>query len=85
MEQVLLYLLFLVPVIVANLSERQRRLPRAGDEACSDSLRDLMLRYLPHGLLVAINLGLLGIGGCLSCWNRRPWPRTGWGWPSSRC
>lgn len=63
MEQVLLYLPFLVPVIVANLSERERRLPRAGDEARSDSLRDLMLRYLPHALLVAINLGLLGIAG----------------------
>jgi len=44
MEDLLLYLPFLVPAIVANLGARER-----------------WARYVIYGLLVAINLGLLGI------------------------
>jgi membrane protease YdiL (CAAX protease family) len=61
MEELLLYVPFLVPVLVANLSERYRRSRLETDDPRTDSARDLLLRYAPHALLVAINLGLLGL------------------------
>jgi hypothetical protein len=61
MDQLLLFVPFLLPVLAANLSERHRLAPyRTGDPG-RDSMLDKALRYLPHGLLVIINLGLLGI------------------------
>jgi membrane protease YdiL (CAAX protease family) len=63
MENLLIFLPFLVPVIVANYSERQRLAPHAaGDERTGRSL-DLVLRYAPYALLILINLGLLGFAG----------------------
>jgi membrane protease YdiL (CAAX protease family) len=53
----LVYLIFLVPALVAQFSERHRWLPyRAGSPGL-----DKALRYGPNVLLGAINLGLLGI------------------------
>ncbi len=61
MEQLLLLLPFLVPVVVANYGERHRKLPYTlGSPRASRNL-DLVLRYLPYGLLIFINLGLLGL------------------------
>ena len=61
MEQLLIFLPFLVPVIVANYAERHRRSPYTlGSPGASRNL-DLALRYLPYGLLIAINVGLLGL------------------------
>jgi membrane protease YdiL (CAAX protease family) len=61
MEQLLIFLPFLVPVVVANYGERHRRLPYALSNPRASRNLDLALRYLPHGLLIAINLGLIGI------------------------
>jgi hypothetical protein len=61
MEQLLLFVPFLIPVLVANFSERHRRSRYESHEPRTDSFLDLALRYSPHGLLAAINLGLLGI------------------------
>ncbi|NIV32554.1 MAG: hypothetical protein GWN58_24870, partial [Anaerolineae bacterium] len=61
MEQLLIFLPFLVPVVVANYGERHRRLPYALSNPRASRNLDLALLYLPHGLLIAINLGLLGI------------------------
>jgi membrane protease YdiL (CAAX protease family) len=61
MEQLLLFLPVLVPVVVANFSERHRRSPYAIADPRLKSIADLAFRVLPHGLLIAINLGLLGI------------------------
>ena len=61
MEQLLILLPFLVPVVVANYSERHRRLPYTLSTPQSSRNLDRALRYLPHGLLIAINLGLIGL------------------------
>lgn len=61
MEQLLIFLPFLVPVIVANYGERHRRSPYTLSSPHASRNLDRALRYLPHGLLIAINLGLLGI------------------------
>ncbi len=61
MEQLLLFVPFLLPVLAANLGERQRLAPYDPGDPRRNSTLDKVLRYLPLGLLVAINLGLLGI------------------------
>jgi membrane protease YdiL (CAAX protease family) len=80
MEGILLYLPFLLPVLVANASERWRRArlapvpgapapalgapaPALGAPAptSGEALLDLGRRYLPYALLLAVNLGLLGL------------------------
>jgi len=61
MEQLLLFLPFLVPVIVANYAERHRRSPYILESPRASSNLDLALRYLPYGVLIAINVGLLGL------------------------
>ncbi|MGD9148258.1 MAG: CPBP family intramembrane metalloprotease [Anaerolineae bacterium] len=61
MEQLLIFVPFLIPVVVANWSERHRLSRSHADGPRPDNLRDLALRYSPHALLAAINLGLLGI------------------------
>jgi membrane protease YdiL (CAAX protease family) len=60
MEQLLL-LPFLVPVIVANYGERHRRYPYTLRSPRASRNLDLALRYLPHVLLIIVNLGLLGL------------------------
>jgi membrane protease YdiL (CAAX protease family) len=61
MEQLLLFLPFLVPVVVANFGERHLKSPYTLRSPRASRNLDLALRYLPHGLLIAINLGLLGL------------------------
>jgi membrane protease YdiL (CAAX protease family) len=61
MEQLLLFLPFLIPVVVANYGERHRRSPYTLRSPHANRNLDLALRYLPYGLLIAINLGLLGL------------------------
>jgi membrane protease YdiL (CAAX protease family) len=61
MEQLLLFLPFLVPVIVANYAERHRRSPYTLESPRASENLDLALRYLPYGVLIAINVGLLGL------------------------
>ncbi len=61
MDQLLIFLPFLVPVLVANLSERHRQRPYVAQNPRTQELLDLGLRYLPQVLLIAINLGLLGL------------------------
>ena len=61
MEQLLIFLPFLIPVVVANYSERHRRVPYTLSSPRAGRNLDLALRYLPHALLIAVNLGLLGL------------------------
>jgi membrane protease YdiL (CAAX protease family) len=61
MEQLLIFLPFLVPVIVANYAERQRRSPYTLNSPRATRNLDLVLRYAPYGLLIAINVGLFGL------------------------
>jgi membrane protease YdiL (CAAX protease family) len=61
MEQLLIFLPFLVPVVVANYSERHRIQPCTLSSPQASRNLDRALRYLPHGLLIAVNLGLIGI------------------------
>ena len=68
MEQLLLLLLFLVPVIVANYAERHRRSPYTLASPRASKNLDLALRYLPYGVLIAINVGLIGLSA-LALWN----------------
>jgi membrane protease YdiL (CAAX protease family) len=63
MEELLLYLLLLVPVAVANVSERHRTKPYASQDPRTQALLDGALRSLPYALLIVINLVLLGIMG----------------------
>ena len=61
MEQLLIFLPFLVPIVVANYGERHRKLPYTLSNPRASRNLDLALRYLPHGLLIAVNLGLIGL------------------------
>jgi membrane protease YdiL (CAAX protease family) len=61
MDQLLLFVPFLLPVLAANISERHRLAPYQTRDPQRDRTLDKAIRYLPHGLLVVINLGLLGI------------------------
>lgn len=63
MDQLLLFLPFLVPVIVANFSERHRISPYNAQDPRTGTILDVALRYLPHTLLAVINLGLVGLAG----------------------
>lgn len=63
MEELLIFLPFLIPVVVANFSERHRRQPYDVADPQRNPALDSALRYAPYGLLVAINLGLLAIAG----------------------
>ena len=63
MDQLLLFLPFLLPVIVANFSEQHRRLPYTARDPRTNTILDLALRFSPHGLLIAINVGLMGLAG----------------------
>jgi membrane protease YdiL (CAAX protease family) len=61
METLLIFVPFLIPVVVANLSERHRLQPYTIRDAPVTGLLNLGLLYLPYGLLIAMNLALLGI------------------------
>jgi len=61
MLELLVFLPFLVPVVVANLSERHRQTPYTTADAGTQRLIDNGLRVLPHVLLAAINLSLLAV------------------------
>jgi uncharacterized protein len=63
MEELLIFVPFLIPVIVANFSERHRHQPYQVADPARNPALDSALRYGPYGLLVAINLGLLAIAG----------------------
>jgi len=63
MLELLVFLPFLVPVVVANLSERHRHTPYTAADPGTSRLIDNALRVLPHVLLAAINVGLLGLAG----------------------
>jgi membrane protease YdiL (CAAX protease family) len=60
-DQLLIFLPFLVPILVANLSERHRHRPYVAQNPRTQELLDLGLRYLPQVLLIAMNLGVLGL------------------------
>ncbi|MFC2037416.1 lysostaphin resistance A-like protein [Chloroflexota bacterium] len=60
MESFLILLPFLVPVVVANLSERHRRSPYVTRDSGLNTAIDVGLRFMPYVLLVAINVGFLG-------------------------
>jgi hypothetical protein len=60
MEIFWIYFPFLVPVVVANVSERHRLSPYSTKKPQTGAGVDLWLRFLlPYGLLVSMNLGLL--------------------------
>ena len=61
MDQLLIFLPFLFIVLVANLSERHRHRPYVAQNPRTRELLDLGLRYLPQILLIAMNLGVLGL------------------------
>ncbi len=63
MELILIYLVFLIPILVANLADRHRRQPYQVSDPQLNSLLDQALRYLPHTSLAAINVALLGVSG----------------------
>jgi len=63
MQELLIFLPFLIPVVVANFSERHRRQPYDVADPQRNPALDSALRYAPYGLLVAINVGLLAIAG----------------------
>ncbi|MFN2290067.1 MAG: type II CAAX prenyl endopeptidase Rce1 family protein [Anaerolineae bacterium] len=63
MQELLIFLPFLIPVVVANFSERHRRRPYDVANPQRNPALDSVLRYAPYALLVAINLGLLAIAG----------------------
>jgi membrane protease YdiL (CAAX protease family) len=63
MIQLLAFLPFLIPAIAANFSERHRRRPYLVPLPGTGDLRDTILRYMTHGLLVILNLGWLGVTG----------------------
>jgi membrane protease YdiL (CAAX protease family) len=63
MEILLLTLPLLVPIVWANYSERHRRSPYVTGHPQRDRIVDLLLRYGPYTLLVAINLALLAFVG----------------------
>lgn len=63
METILIYVPFLIPVLVANYADRHRRQPYQLSDPQLNDLLNRALPNLPHTLLGAINLGLLGLGG----------------------
>jgi membrane protease YdiL (CAAX protease family) len=64
MENLLLFLPLLAVVIVANFGERHRRSPYViFRDTRANVLAGKALRYSSYGLLIAINVGLLGFAG----------------------
>jgi hypothetical protein len=63
MENLLLFVPFLIPVIVANFGERHRLSPYVARDPRTNNVLDLGLRYGPYALLVVTNLALLGFAG----------------------
>jgi membrane protease YdiL (CAAX protease family) len=63
MIELLVFLPFLIPVVAANFSERHRHQPYVIPQPGTRDLRDVVLRYLPHGLVAILNLGWLGVTG----------------------
>ena len=61
MLELLVFLPFLVPVVVANFSERHRHTPYTTADPGTGRFLDTSLRVLPYVLLAAINLSLLGV------------------------
>jgi membrane protease YdiL (CAAX protease family) len=61
--ELLAFLPFLIPAIAANFSERHRHRPYLVPRPGTSDLRDTVLRYLPHGLLIVLNLAGLGVTG----------------------
>ncbi|HSJ53309.1 MAG TPA: CPBP family glutamic-type intramembrane protease [Anaerolineae bacterium] len=61
MLELLVFLPFLVPVVVANLSERHRHTPYTTADPGTTRLVDNGLRVLPYILLAALNVSLLGV------------------------
>lgn len=61
MEVLWISLVLLLPVIVANFSERHRRSPYVTQDVHRNDVLDLVLRYMPYGLLGVINVAFLGI------------------------
>lgn len=58
MENLALFLPFLIPIVIANLSEQYRQ---SRPSEPSNPVLDVLLRFGPHGLLLAINVGLAGL------------------------
>jgi len=61
--EILIYLPFLVPVLVANYADRHRRQPYQVSDPQLNTLLDRALQYLPHASLAAINVAILGVSG----------------------
>ena len=61
--EILIYLPFLVPVLIANYADRHRRQPYQASDPQLNRLLDRALAYLPHASLVALNLLLLAVSG----------------------
>ncbi len=63
MEEILIYLPFLIPILAANYADRHRRQPYQAADPQWRRLLDRALPYLPHVLLVTLNVALLGVSG----------------------
>jgi hypothetical protein len=63
MESVWIFLPLLMPVVLANLSERHRLAPYRARGSLVNAILDLGLRYLPFTVLTAINVMLLAVAG----------------------
>jgi uncharacterized protein len=61
MLELLVFVPFLVPVIVANLGERHRTRPYTSADPGTQRFIDSSLSTLPYLILAAINFGILGI------------------------
>jgi membrane protease YdiL (CAAX protease family) len=63
MENLLIFVPFLIPVIVANFGERHRLSPYLASDPRTNNVLDVSLRYGPYALLVVTNLAMLGFAG----------------------
>lgn len=63
MEAILIYVPFLIPILAANYADRHRRRPYEVADPQLNTFLDRALPYLPHALLVTINVALLGLSG----------------------
>ncbi|MEJ2208052.1 MAG: type II CAAX endopeptidase family protein [Anaerolineae bacterium] len=61
--EILIYLPFLVPVLIANYADRHRRQPYQVSDPQLNTLLDHALTFLPYASLVALNLLLLVVSG----------------------
>lgn len=62
MEQVLVYLPFLILIVVANVAERHRVAPYHLPDPQLDELMNTAIRYAPEALLIIVNVSLMGLG-----------------------